>query len=60
MAHASFSSTSTQVLSDKALFRPLIPHLVLIAGHVLTQVQDTVLGFVKLHEIYLGPLLESV
>ena len=43
-----------------AVLNYFIPWLVLIMGIAATQVQDLALGFVELHEVLLGLLLEPV
>ena len=49
-----------QVFFGRAALNPFILYLVLVVRVALTQVQDLTLGFVKPHEVHLGPLLKPV
>lgn len=46
-----------QVLLDKAVLYPFVSQLIWVMGIATTQVWDLALGFVKLHEVPLSPLL---
>ena len=49
-----------QVLFGRAALNPFLSQLVLLVGVASTQLQDLALGFVKTHEVHLGPLLKPL